>query len=140
MSTERIYPMNMVYKHTLAVMIVSLYLCRFRSVFSCCSRSMCCCFVSRIWFSISPHGLLHHTTAAHQTTTPIIHCTYDAHIPIHHCTNHSAVTNHSFALIVSLHLHLIHTRTLPCTHCEVLFLPRLTFLSITHPAVCYLCV
>ncbi len=43
-----------------------------------------------------------------QTTTPIIHCTYDAHSP-HHCTNHTAVTYHSFALIVSPHLHLIHT-------------------------------
>ncbi len=44
-------------------------------------------------------------------TTPIIHCTYDTHIPIHHCTNHTAVTNHSLALIVSPHLHLIHTHT-----------------------------
>ncbi len=43
-----------------------------------------------------------------QTTTPIIHCTYDAHSP-HHCTNHTAVTYHSFALIVLPHLHLIHT-------------------------------
>ncbi len=63
-----------------------------------------------------------------QTTTPIIHCTYDTHIPIHHCTNHTAVTNHSLALIVSPHLHLIHTHThisstLPCTHREVLFSP-----------------
>ncbi len=46
-----------------------------------------------------------------QTTTPIIHCNYDTHIPIHHCTNHTAVTNHSLALIVSPHLHLIHTHT-----------------------------
>ncbi len=60
----------------------------------------------------SPH-LLHHTTAAHRpwTTTPIIHCTYDTHFPIHHCTNHTAVTNHSLTLIVSPHLHLIHTHT-----------------------------
>ncbi len=68
----------------------------------------------------SPH-LLHHTTAAHHPRTAF---------PIHHCTNHTAVTNHSFALIVSPHLHLIHTHThthisstLPCTHCEVLFSP-----------------
>ncbi len=37
--------------------------------------------------AISPHGLLHHTTAAHHpwTTTPIIHCTYDTHShpPLH---------------------------------------------------------
>ncbi len=66
----------------------------------------------------SPH-LLHNTTAAHHPWTAF---------PIHHCTNHTAVTNHSFALIVSPHLHLIHTHThisstLPCTHCEVLFSP-----------------
>ncbi len=36
---------------------------------------------------------------------------YDTHIPIHHCTNHTAVTNHSLTLIVSPHLHLIHTHT-----------------------------
>ncbi len=59
--------------------------------------------------AISPHGLLHITPP--QTTTPIIHCTYDTHIPIHHCTNHTAVTNHSLAMIVSPHLHLIHTHT-----------------------------
>ncbi len=51
---------------------------------------------------------------------------YDTHIPIHHCTNHTAVTNHSLTLIVSPHLHLIHTHissTLPCTHHKVLFSP-----------------
>ncbi len=99
--------------------------------------------VSRIWLQFTTWT--HYTTlqlhiTPPQTTTPIIHCTYDTHIPIHHCTNHTAVTNHSLALIVSPHLHLIHTRTLPCTHRKVLFLPRLTFLSVTHPAVCYLCV
>ncbi len=54
----------------------------------------------------------HHTTAAHHlwTTTPIIHCT-TTHIPIQHCTNHTAVTNHSLTLIVSPHLHLIYTHT-----------------------------
>ncbi len=72
---------------------------------------------------------------------------YDTHIPIHHCTNHTAVTNHSLTLIVSPHLHLIHTHThthisstLPYKHCEVLFLPRLTFLSVTIPSECYFCV
>ncbi len=52
----------------------------------------------------SPH-FLHHTTAAHHpwTASPIIHCT--------HTFPSTAVTNHSFALIVSPHLHLIHTHT-----------------------------
>ncbi len=70
--------------------------------------------VSRIWL------LFHHMDSCTtlqlyitppQTTTPIIHCTYDTHIPIHHYTNRKAVTNHSLALIVSPHLHLIHTHT-----------------------------
>ncbi len=36
---------------------------------------------------------------------------YNTHIPIHHCTNHTAVTSHSLALIVLPHLHLIHSPT-----------------------------
>ncbi len=69
--------------------------------------------MSRIWLPFhhmdSCTTLQLHITPP-QTTTPIIHCTYDAHSP-HHCTNHTAVTHHSFALIVSPHLHLIHTPT-----------------------------
>jgi len=41
----------------------------------------------------------------------ISHHALHSHIPIHHYTNHTAVTNHSLALIVSPHLHLIHTHT-----------------------------
>ncbi len=41
----------------------------------------------------------------------ISHHSLHSHIPIHHYTNHTAVTNHSLALIVSPHLHLIHTHT-----------------------------
>ncbi len=41
----------------------------------------------------------------------ISHHALHSHIPIHHYTNHTAVTIHSFALIVSPHLHLIHTHT-----------------------------
>ncbi len=56
---------------------------------------------------------------------------YDTHIPIHHCTNHTAVINHSLTLIVSPHLHLIHTHTYK-QHTSLhsprsLVLPRLTF-------------
>ncbi len=39
------------------------------------------------------------------------HHALHSHIPIHHYTNHTAVTIHSLALIVSPHLHLIHTHT-----------------------------
>ncbi len=41
----------------------------------------------------------------------ISHHSLHSHIPIHHYTNHTAVTNHKFVLIVSPHLHLIHTHT-----------------------------
>ncbi len=56
---------------------------------------------------------------------------YNTHIPIQHCTNHTAVTNHSLTLIVSPHLHLIHTHTYK-QHTSLhsprsLVLPRLTF-------------
>ncbi len=52
---------------------------------------------------------LPHTTAAHHpwTTSPIMH----THIPVHHYTNHTAVTIHSLVLIASPHLHLILTLT-----------------------------
>ncbi len=41
----------------------------------------------------------------------ISHHALHSHIPIHHYTNHTAVTIHSLALIVSPHLHLIHSHT-----------------------------
>ncbi len=68
---------------------------------------------------------------------------YDTHIPIHHCTNHTAVTNHSLTLIVSPHLHLIHTHTHK-QHTSLhsprsLVLPRLTFLS-GFPCILFPCV
>ncbi len=68
---------------------------------------------------------------------------YDTHIPIHHCTNHTAVINHSLTLIVSPHLHLIHTHThisstLPCTHHKVLFCPG--WHSESFPCILFPCV
>ncbi len=41
----------------------------------------------------------------------ISHHALHSHIPIHHYTNHTAVTIHSLALIVSPHLHVIHSHT-----------------------------
>ncbi len=88
-------------------------------------------------------GVMNLVATHYNCTSPmdyISHHALHSHIPIHHYTNHTAVTIHSLALIVSPHLHLIHTHThlsstLTCTHCEVLFLPRLTFLSVSHPAI-----
>ncbi len=61
----------------------------------------------------------------------ISHHALHSHIPIHHYTNHTAVTIHSLALIVSPHLHLIHThRFKQHSHMHSprsLVLPRLTF-------------
>ncbi len=41
----------------------------------------------------------------------ISHHSLHSHIPIHHYTNHTAVTNHSSTLIVLPHLDLIHSPT-----------------------------
>ncbi len=41
----------------------------------------------------------------------ISHHALHTHIPVHHYTNHTAVTIHSSTLIASPHLHLIHSLT-----------------------------
>ncbi len=65
--------------------------------------------LSWIWLplttSLAPH---------YSCTSPmdcISHHSLHSHIPNHHYINHTAVTNHSLALIVSPHLQLIHTHT-----------------------------
>ncbi len=74
-----------------------------------------------------------------QTTTPISHCTHHTITPI---TQLSPITNqpwlfhHTCTSFTHTHI----SSSLPCTHREVLFLPRLTFLSVIHPASCDLCV
>ncbi len=81
--------------------------------------------LSRIWLPF------HHISC----TTLQLHITHGLHFPSTIAPNHTAVTNHSFALIVSPHLHLIHTHTisstLPCTHCEVLFSPVWHFQAVS---------
>ncbi len=61
----------------------------------------------------------------------ISHHSLHSHIPVHHYTNHTAVTIHSSTLIVLPHLHLIHSPTYK-QHTSLhtlrsLVLPRLTF-------------
>ncbi len=63
----------------------------------------------------------------------ISHHALHSHIPVHHYTNHTAVTIHSLVLIVSPHLHLIHSHTFK-QHSHMhslrsLVLPWLTFPS-----------
>ncbi len=81
----------------------------------------------------------HHSTTAHHpwTTTPIIHCTTTHTFPstIAPITQLSPITNQPW---LSCHTCTSFTHphicsTLPYTRCEVLFLPRLTFLSVYHP-------
>ncbi len=84
----------------------------------------------------------HHTTTAHHpwTTTPIIHCTTTHTFPstIAPITQLSPITNqpwlscHTCTSFTHPHI----SSTLPYTRCEVLFLPRLTFLS-GFPVFCY---
>ncbi len=64
----------------------------------------------------------------------ISHHALHSHIPIHHYTNHTAVTIHSSTLIVLPHLHLIHSPTYK-QHTSLhtlrsLVLPWLTFPSV----------
>ncbi len=63
----------------------------------------------------------------------ISHHALHSHIPVHHYTHHTAVTIHSLVLIVSPHLHLIHSHTFK-QHSHMhsrrsLVLPWLTFPS-----------
>ncbi len=60
-------------------------------------------------------GSVMNLVATHSNcTSPIDYISHHAlhsHIPVHHYTNHTAVTIHSLVLIVSPHLHLIYSHT-----------------------------
>ncbi len=60
-------------------------------------------------------GTVMNLAATHYNCTSpmdyISHHALHTHIPVHHYTNHTAVTIHSLVLIVSPHLHLIHSHT-----------------------------
>ncbi len=64
--------------------------------------------LSWIWLPLTTSLAPHYNTLQMDC---ISHHALHSHIPIHHYTNHTAVTNHSFVLIVLPHLHLIHTHT-----------------------------
>ncbi len=90
---------------------------------SCCDVSIC------LW----SHGVMNLVATHFNCTSPMDYISHHAlhtHIPVHHYTNHTAVTIHSSTLIASPHLHLIHSLTQTLTQCEVLFFPWLTFLSV----------
>ncbi len=94
------------------------------------------CTVSKIDYCCHESGCL---SPHYSCTSPMDYNShhslhYDTHISIHHCTNYTAVTNqpwlscHTCTSFTHPHI----SSTLPYTRCEVLFLPRLTFLSIYH--------
>ncbi len=105
--------------------------------------------------AISPHGLLHHTTAAHHSTSDYnshhsLHLRHThSHPPLHQshschqslispdCLTTPAPHSHTHT---HTHTHTHISSTLPCTQGEVLFLPWLTFLSVAKPTGYYLCV
>jgi len=64
----------------------------------------------------------------------ISHHALHSHIPIHHYTHHTAVTIHSLVLIVSPHLHLIHSHTFK-QHSHMHSLRSLVFPWLTFPSV-----
>ncbi len=64
----------------------------------------------------------------------ISHHALHTHIPVHHYTNHTAVTIHSLVLTVSPHLHLIHSHTFK-QHSHMHSLRSLVFPWLTFPSV-----
>ncbi len=69
----------------------------------------------------------------------ISHHALHTHIPVHHYTNPTAVTIHSLVLIVSPHLHLIHSHTFK-QHSHMHSLRSLVFPWLTFPSGFPLCV
>ncbi len=96
----------------------------------------CCCHESGC---LSPH---------YNSTSPMdynSHHSLYSHIPIHHYTNHTAVTNHSSTLIVLPHLHLIHSptykqHTSPTRVAKSCSCPGWHFWAFTIPSDWYFCV
>ncbi len=91
--------------------------------------------------AIPPHGLLHHTTAAHHSTSDYnshhsLHSQSPLITPLHY---HTAVTYRSFALVVLPHLHLIHTPTYK-QHTSMHTLRSLVYPHLTFPSVFPECV
>ncbi len=76
-------------------------------------------------------------TTHYYCTSPMDYISHHAlhtHIPVHHYTNHTAVTIHSLVLIASPHLHLILTLTFK-QHSHLHSLRSLVFPWLTFPSV-----
>ncbi len=76
---------------------------------------LCRFCVKRLEAALRGGGSVMNLVATHSNCTSpmdyISHHALHSHIPVHHYTNHTAVTIHSLVLIVSPHLHLINSHT-----------------------------
>ncbi len=98
-----------------------------------CERSICKKYNFWIFLLLIVMNLV---TTHYNCTSPMDYISHHAlhtHFPVHHYTHHTAVTIHSLVLIVSPHLHLIHSHTFK-QHSHMhslrsLVLPWRTFLS-----------
>ncbi len=91
------------------------------------------------------NGTVMNLVATHSNCTSpmdyISHHALHSHIPVHHYTHHTAVTIHSLVLIVSPHLHLIHSHTFK-QHSHMHSLRSLVcpgYISERFPLCVYLC-
>ncbi len=88
--------------------------------------------------AISPHGLLHHTTAAHHSTSDYnshhsLHLRHThSHPPLHQSHScHQSLMSPDCLTTPAPHSHTHISSTLPCTHREVLFSPVWHFRAFT---------
>ncbi len=94
--------------------------------------SALCCKTK--WMNLTVMNLV---ATHHNCTSPLDYISHHAlhtHIPVHHYTNHTAVTIHSLVLNASPHLHLIHTLTYK-QHTYTHPLQSLVFPWLTFPSV-----
>ncbi len=81
-------------------------------------------------------GVMNLVATLSNCTSPmdyISHHALHSNIPVHHYTHHTAVTIHSLVLIVSPHLHLIHSHTFK-QHSHMHSLRSLVFPWLTFPS------
>ncbi len=70
--------------------------------------------MTKFHFELLYDTVMNLVTTHYNCTSPMDYISHHAqhtHIPVHHYTNHTAVTIHSLVLIASPHLHLILTLT-----------------------------
>ncbi len=78
-------------------------------------KKLCCDYNEQMLQVIASTMSVMNLVATHYNCTSpmdyISHHALHTHFPVHHYTNHTAVTIHTSTLIASPHLHLIHSLT-----------------------------